>query len=166
MNGLAVVTPLHVVMQLAATIILFYIIHKYAYKSYLVYMEKRTTHINGSIDRADENLKLSEVELAKFQNERNELRDEKNNILSTTSKEAIIEKETIIKNSKERARLIIAKGNEELEKERSIVEGEISAEVMELVSLVSKKFVESTISKEDELKMINNAIEQVTNENK
>ena len=87
----------------------------------------------------------------------------KKDILNTTLKEAIVEKEEIIKETKEQARTIISKANAEVEKDKLRVQNELSGEVMDLVSLVAEKFVAERLSKEDEDKMIKDAIAKVSN---
>ena len=106
---------------------------------------------------------LSEEELAIVLKEKEEIKSTKKDILNTTLKEAIVEKEEIIKETKEQARTIISKANAEVEKDKLRIQNELSGEVMDLVSLVAEKFVAERLSKEDENKMIEDAIMKVTN---
>ena len=48
-------------------------------------------------------------------------------------------------------------------KKKLRIQNELSGEVMDLVSLVAEKFVAERLSKEDENKMIEDAIMKVTN---
>jgi len=154
---------LEVIFQLCATVVLILVIKKYTYKAYLEMMDKRTKTINDSITTAESNKVLSAKELEIVLKEKEEIKAGKKDILNATLKEATVEKEGIIKESKEQARAIISKANEEIEKDKLRIQGELSGEVMDLVSLVAEKFVSERLSKEDEDKMIKDAIAKVSN---
>ena len=154
---------LEIIFQLCATVVLILVIKKFTYKAYLEMMAKRTKTVNDNIMTAENNKILSEEELAIVLKEKEEIKSTKKDILNTTLKEAIVEKEEIIKETKEQARTIISKANAEVEKDKLRIQNELSGEVMDLVSLVAEKFVAERLSKEDENKMIEDAIMKVTN---
>ncbi len=150
--------------QIASTILLVYLVHKWTYAMYTEYMDTRTKTVNASIDDAIENKAKTEVVLAEVEAEKKDLQARKQEIIAATTMQARAEKEDIINDSKQKARELIDSANKQIESERKAVEGELAQEVMELATLVSEKFLIDQIKNQDIDSLIQQALNEVQNE--
>ena len=149
--------------QLIAIIVTFLIIKKFGYKSFKAVMDARKSFIEDSISSAAESkLEATELKLVAA-TERDEVRQNKKLIIDEAHKNAKKEAEGIVQKSKDNAKNIITKAHSDIEQEKITVQAELSGDVMDLVSLVSAKFIAGNISKEVEESMINDAIALVSN---
>jgi F-type H+-transporting ATPase subunit b len=152
-----------VVMQLAATLLLVLFIKKKTYKMYQEYMQKRTSYVNDAITTASENKEQSEVLIKVLDDERNEIKVNKQALYNDAVREGNLEKDQIITDAKVRAREILEKASNDVESQKTQVENEISADVFDYVSQVAAIYIGENMTKEDELKLINQAVDKVAN---
>ena len=154
-----------VIMQLLATLIMVLFLKKKTYQMYLDYMDKRTNFVNEAIETADVNKKSSEEVLKNLQDEKEEIKSTKKELYNEVVKEGNLEKHIIIDDAKARARQILEKAQKEVESEKEGVARELSDDVFDYVTQVAAKFMVSSMTKEDEEKLIQEAISKVSNEN-
>ncbi len=150
--------------QLISTVILVLLVRKWTYAMYTEYMEKRTETVNNSINKSIDNEARTSKILEEVEAEKKDLTTRKQEIIAITSKEARSEKEAILNDSKQKAREIIEAANTQIQNERKAVEDELAGEVMELVSLVSEKFLTDQVKNQDMDSLIQQALNEVTNE--
>ncbi len=150
--------------QLLSTVLLVYLVRKWTYSMYVEYMQKRTETVNGSINEAINNKEQTAKILEDIEAEKLDITSRKQEIIAATSKDARLEKEEIINESKVKARELIDSANKQIENERQAMESELASEVMELVSLVSEKFLIEQLENQDTNKLIEQALKEVVNE--
>lgn len=150
--------------QLISTVILVLLVRKWTHKMYTEYMDKRTESVNSSINNAIDNESKTAKVLKDVEAEKQDLTTRKQEIIAVTAKEARAEKEAIINDSKQKARELIEAANVQIENDRKSVEGELAGEVMELVSLVSEKFLTDQVKNQDTDSLIQQALNEVINE--
>ncbi len=153
------------IFQILSTILLVVLVRKWTYAMYVEYMAKRTETVNASINEAVDNKEKTASVLKEVEAQQKELTERKQEIIAATSKEARAEKDEIINESKVKARELIDSANKQIENERMAVENELASEVMDLVSLVSEKFLTDQIENQDMDTLIMQALNEVKNEN-
>ncbi len=147
-----------IIFQLVASIGLFLIIRKYAWPGFKQSILERGKYINKTLDEAEKIKAESVAAKDKYEIEVNEIKNAKKEIFASTTKEANLQKEQIINESKQRGREIIEKSKQEAELSIEMIENQIQKEMMMYVNEVSSKFISEKISDEEELKMIEEAI--------
>jgi len=88
-------------------------------------------------------------------------REESAEIIRAASKKAHLRSYEIIADAKKEAGLIMAKADEDVEKEKKRARNELREEISELAVLVAQKVVEKEITESDHEKYINEFIENV-----
>ncbi len=161
-----VATPnlIEIIITIGGTTLLILLLAKYTQPAFKEYIAKRKAYINSTVEKTAEDGKKAELKLQEVTQREQEIKSKKAEILDRAKDEAATEKSSIIKASKEEARLIIEKANAEVEQDKKRVQDELSAEMMELVNAVSAKFIAQNITEEEEMQLINQAIGKV-NEN-
>ncbi len=148
-----------IIFQLFATIGLFLVIKIKAWPGLKESILERSNYINQTLDDA-ESLKAEGVETKeKYEAELNEVKSTKKDIYAQAAKEASVQREITIQESKERGREIIEKSKEEAELSKVMIESQIQKEMLAYVNEVAAKFISEKISDEEELKMIEDAVE-------
>lgn len=150
-----------IVLQLIATAILIAIITKFAYPMINQYLENRANYINDSIDETTKNKELSETELASLRAEKKEFSTKATEMEKQIRDEAIAEKNIIIGQSKEQAKVIVQKATEEVNSQISDVETELMSKAYDLVAEAAKLYLSKELTEEDDMKLINEAISKV-----
>lgn len=146
------------IISLGATLLLILFVIKNFQDPYKAYMAKRKEYVNGAIDESTKNAKETAQKLKDVSALEADIKSKKSEIIDRAKDEAMAEKTEIIKNSKEEARRIIEKANEEIAHDKKRVQNEISGDMVELVNLVSAKFIAQNITEEEDMNLINNAI--------
>lgn len=147
-----------IIFQLIATIGLFLIIKKKAWPGFRDSIVARGEYINKTLEDA-ENIKAENVKTKnECEAELNEVKNTKKDIFMQAEREASLQKEKIISESKIRGREIIEKSREEAEASKNLIEDQIQKEMLTYVNEVAAKFISEKISDEEELKMIENAV--------
>lgn len=147
-----------IIMQLIATLLLFLGIKFRAWPGLKASILARSKYINETLDDA-ENIKAESVETkAQYEAELNEVRNTKKDIFAQAEREASLQKEKTISDSKVRGREIIEKSKQEAELSKDMIESQIQKEMMLYVNDVAAKFISEKISDEEELKMIEDAV--------
>ncbi len=155
---------IEMIISLGATLLLILFVSKKLQGPYQEYMAKRKEYVNSAIDESRRNATESAAILEEVSALEADIKSQKSEIIDRAKDEAMAEKTEIIKNSKEEARRMIEKANEEIANDKERVQSEISGDMVELVNLVSAKFIAQNITEEEDMALINNAIGKV-NEN-
>lgn len=150
-----------IVLQLIATAILIAIITKFAYPMINQYLDNRANYINESIETTTKNKELSQNELASLKTEKKEFSTKATEMEKQIRNEAIVEKNVIIGQSKEQAKVIIQKATEEVNSQIADVETELMASAYDLVAEAAKLYLSKELTEEDDMKLINEAISKV-----
>lgn len=157
-------TILTVLFQIISMVLLITVIYKLTYNNFIEYLDNRKKHVNDSIESA-ENDALSAAKLKEeLLLDKNELKVSKIKTLEEAQLLGRQMGEEIISSSKDQARLLITKAHEEIEMDKKQAQSEISNEILDIVSLVSAKFISDNMSEEVQNELINQAIEAVNYE--
>jgi len=146
-------------------LVLAFLLMKFAWKPLLAMLEKREENIRQSLLDAEK--ARDELAHVKEDTEKllNEARNESQAIVAAGKKNAERMKDEIIEKaqSKSDALLEDAKKQIHLEKDRAILE--VKAEVVNLSMEVAKKLIKKNLSKEDNLKLINESLSNINPKN-
>ena len=146
-------------------LVLAFLLYKFAWKPLLTMLESRETTIRQSLADAEK----ARDELANVKEDTEKLlaeaRTESQAIVTAGKKNAQKMKEEIVENaqSKSDALLADAKKQINLEKDRAIAE--VKSEVVNLSIEVAQKLIKKNLSKEDNLKLINESLSSINPKN-
>lgn len=147
-----------IIFQLIATIGLFLFIRAKAWPGLRDSILARGEYINKQLEDA-ENIKAESIGTkAQYDAELNEVKNTKKDIFAQAAREASLQKEKTISDSKVRGREIIEKSRVEAEQSKDLIEAQIQKEMMLYVNEVAAKFISEKISDEEELEMIEKAV--------
>jgi len=146
-------------------LVLLFLLMKFAWKPLLVMLEKREDNIRKSLLDAEK----ARDELANVKEDTEKLLDkartESQAIVAAGKKNAERMKDEIIDKaqSKSDALLVDAKKQIDIEKDRAIAD--VKAEVVNLSMEVAEKLIKKNLSKEDNLKLINESLNSINQKN-
>ena len=146
-------------------LVLLFLLMKFAWKPLLVMLEKREENIKQALVDAEK--ARNELANVKEDTEKllNEARTESQAIVAAGKKNAERMQDDIVEKaqSKSDSLLADAKKQIELEKDRAITD--VRAEVVNLSMQVAEKLIKKNLSKEDNLKLINDSIGSINTKN-
>ncbi len=146
-------------------LVLLFLLMKFAWKPLLAMLEKREDNIRQSLLDAEK--ARDELVNVKEDTEKllSEARNESQTIVAAGKKNAERMKDVIVDKaqSKSDALLIEAKKQIEIEKDRAIAD--VKAEVVNLSMEVAEKLIRKNLSKEDNLKLINESLSSINPKN-
>ena len=146
-------------------LVLLFLLMKFAWKPLLAMLEKREDNIRQSLLDAEK--ARDELANVKEDTERllNEARNESQAIVATGKKNAERMKDEIVEKAQTKSDSLLAeaKNQIQIEKERAIVD--VKAEVVNLSMEVAKKLIKKNLTKEDNLKLINDSISSINPKN-
>ena len=146
-------------------LVLAFLLMKFAWKPLLAMLEKREDNIRQSLLDAEK--ARDELANVKEDTEKllNEARTESQAIVAAGKKNADRMKEEIVEKAQSKSDTILedAKKQINLEKDRAILK--VKAEVVNLSMEVAKKLIKKNLSKEDNLKLINDSISNINSKN-
>ena len=146
-------------------LVLLFLLMKFAWKPLLAMLEKRENNIRQSLLDAEK--ARDELVNVKGDTEKllSEARNESQAIVAAGKKTAERMKDEIVDKaqSKSEALLVDAKKQIEIEKDRAIAD--VKAEVVNLSIEVAKKLIRKNLTKEDNLKLINESLSSIKPKN-
>ncbi len=150
-----------VVLQILATIFLFFLIKKTAWKKITSMVDKRQNHINGAINDADN--KQAEASKLKKEQEKElaDLRSKKKTIIEESKKQAKNQENEIVDEAKQKARDILEKADNEIKQQEKDVQVQLSKELAQMSINVAEKFLAKEIDDEKEADLINQALKEI-----
>ncbi|MGO3706690.1 MAG: F0F1 ATP synthase subunit B [Mesonia hippocampi] len=148
--------------QTIVLLVLIFLMAKFAWKPILGAVKKREDSINGALDAAEkarlemENLKASnEKLLAEARTERDSMLKEARSIKDKMIAEATEE-------AQEKAKKILTNAQQSIEAEKKAALAEVKNEVATLsLDIAQKVVMKELASKEDQMKLVNNMLEDV-----
>ncbi len=153
------IEPVALALQLLATLGLFLIIKIKAWPKIKASVVDRAEYINETLTKTETELAKSKEAKEQHEAELSKIRNEKRDIIAATQKEANKNRDITIQESKIRGREIIEKSMEDAKQSKVLIEEQIQKEMMIYVNEVAAKFISEKISSEEELKMIEDAVE-------
>jgi len=146
-------------------LVLLFLLMKFAWKPLLAMLEKREENIRQALVDAEK----ARDELANVKDDTekllNEARAESQAIVAAGKKNAERMKDEIVEKAQSKSNALIneAKKQIELEKDRAITD--VRAEVVNISMQVAEKLIKKNLSKEDNLKLINDSLSNINPKN-
>jgi F-type H+-transporting ATPase subunit b len=161
-NGFVFTTAniMEIVIQLAATILLFVIVRFFFWKPLTKILENRKELIDKSLleaDAARENAKAIEAEL---QSELTKSKMEIKELLSKAEKDANVRREQIINDAKEEAKRRLDNLETELTLEKSKMEKDIRKEIVDIAFAAAEKIVAREIDHKKYLDVVDDILKE------
>lgn len=151
-------TLFQLVIQIINTCILCFILYKILYKPVLEFLNARKEKIANQID--DAALKLEEAENLKkeYEIKLSEIEKERSTILEDARIEAKENGKRIVDEASKEAKTLKDRAMKDIEREQDKAKDGIKTQIVELSSLMSKKFISEKITKDEQEKLINETI--------
>lgn len=164
-NPLVQVDPGLYIWTIIIFLVLLFLLMKFAWKPLLAMLEKREDNIRQALldaEKAREELANVKEDTEKLLNE---ARTESQAIVAAGKKSAERMKDEIVEKAQSKSDALLAdvKKQIELEKDRAIVE--VRAEVVNLSLQVAEKLIRKNLSKDDNLKLINESLSSIDQKN-
>ena len=150
---------------IAIFLVLAFLLYKFAWKPLLAMLEKRETSIRKSLLDAEK----AREELANVKEDTEKLlaeaRAESQEIVSASKKNAEKIKEEIVEQAQAKSDALLSdtKNQIQIEKDRAIAD--VKSEVVNLSIEVAQKLIQKNLSKEDNLKLINESLSSINSKN-
>ena len=146
-------------------LVLAFLLMKFAWKPLLAMLEKR-----------EENIKLALLDAEKARNELANVKEDTEKLLgeARTESQAIVAagkknaerlKDEIVEKAQSKSDALLADAKKQIELEKGSAITDVRAEVVNLSMQVAKKLIKKNLSKEDNLKLINDSIASINTKN-
>ena len=166
MEGLNVSVDFNLVnmlVQLTATLILYFILRKFLYSPIKDLLNKRQDYIMKNIEDSEKNNLKSQVALRDYELKLKEAKKEANDIVDQAKKRAddIVNKS--VSDAKEESRKIMEKADKELANKKSMAMDEMKGDMVNIAILAAEKLIGENISTKKDKEIIEKSIEEVGN---
>lgn len=145
-------------LQITATLVLFLIVYKFAWPSFIKAIDKRAEQVNSDIKQAELDKIAADQLKADYQLTLKGIGEEKDLILKDAKKIGQQEKDSIILTAHEMSSEIIKRTKAESINIQKQAQLEIEREMIEYVNLIAGKFINEQITEEEELKTLEQAV--------
>ncbi len=142
-------------------LILFLVFKKFLFGRVHKILEDRQNDVTEVYNKADESLEHAKNLETEYTALMQNAKEESAEIIKTASKKAQVRSDEIIADAKKEAGAILARADEDVEREKKRAQNELRGEISELAVMVAQKIVEKEISEEDHDRFINDFIENV-----
>lgn len=167
MEGLNVSVDFNLVnmlVQLTATLVLYFILRKFLYFPIKDLLNKRQDYIMKNVEDSEKNNLKSQVALRDYELKLKEAKKEANEIIDQAKKRAddIVNKS--VSNAKEESRKIMEKADKELANKKSMAMDEMKGDMVNIAILAAEKLIGENISTKKDKEIIEKSIEEVGKE--
>lgn len=167
MEGLNVSVDFNLVnmlVQLTATLVLYFILRKFLYHPIKDLLKKRQDYIMKNIEDSEKNNLKSQVALRDYELKLKEAKKEANDIVDQAKKRAddIVNKS--VNDAKEESRKIMEKADKELANKKSMAMDEMKGDIVNIAILAAEKLIGENVSTKKDKEIIEKSIEEVGKE--
>lgn len=167
MEGLNVSVDFNLVnmlVQLTATLVLYFILRKFLYFPIKDLLNKRQDYIMKNVEDSEKNNLKSQVALRDYELKLKEAKKEANEIVDQAKKRAddIVNKS--VSDAKEESRKIMEKADKELANKKSMAMDEMKGDMVNIAILAAEKLIGENISTKKDKDIIEKSIEEVGKE--
>ena len=164
MEGLNVSVDFNLVnmlVQLTATLVLYFILRKFLYYPIKDLLKKRRDYVMKNIEDSEKNNLKSQVALRDYELKLKEAKKEANDIVDQAKKRAddIVNKS--VNDAKEESRKIMEKADKELANKKSMAMDEMKGDMVNIAILAAEKLIGENISTKKDKEIIEKSIEEV-----
>lgn len=167
MEGLNVSVDFNLVnmlVQLTATLVLYFILRKFLYFPIKDLLNKRQDYIMKNVEDSEKNNLKSQVALRDYELKLKEAKKEANEIVDQAKKRSddIVNKS--VSDAKEESRKIMEKADKELANKKSMAMDEMKGDMVNIAILAAEKLIGENISTKKDKEIIEKSIEEVGKE--
>lgn len=167
MEGLNVSVDFNLVnmlVQLTATLVLYFILRKFLYFPIKDLLNKRQDYIMKNVEDSEKNNLKFQVALRDYELKLKEAKKEANEIVDQAKKRAddIVNKS--VSDAKEESRKIMEKADKELANKKSMAMDEMKGDMVNIAILAAEKLIGENISTKKDKEIIEKSIEEVGKE--
>ena len=167
MEGLNVSVDFNLVnmlVQLTATLVLYFILRKFLYFPIKDLLNKRQDYIMKNVEDSEKNNLKSQVALRDYELKLKEAKKEANEIVDQAKKRAddIVNKS--VSDAKKESRKIMEKADKELANKKSMAMDEMKGDMVNIAILAAEKLIGENISTKKDKEIIEKSIEEVGKE--
>ncbi|UQK59867.1 F0F1 ATP synthase subunit B [Fenollaria massiliensis] len=150
--------------QLTATLVLYFILRKFLYFPIKDLLNKRQDYIMKNVEDSEKNNLKSQVALRDYELKLKEAKKEANEIVDQAKKRAddIVNKS--VSDAKEESRKIMEKADKELANKKSMAMDEMKGDMVNIAILAAEKLIGENISTKKDKEIIEKSIEEVGKE--
>ena len=167
MEGLNVSVDFNLVnmlVQLTATLVLYFILRKFLYFPIKDLLNKRQDYIMKNVEDSEKNNLKSQVALRDYELKLKEAKKEANEIVDQAKKRAADIVNKSVSDAKEESRKIMEKADKELANKKSMAMDEMKGDMVNIAILAAEKLIGENISTKKDKEIIEKSIEEVGKE--
>lgn len=167
MEGLNVSVDFNLVnmlVQLTATLVLYFILRKFLYFPIKDLLNKRQDYIMKNVEDSEKNNLKSQVALRDYELKLKEAKKEANEIVDQAKKRADDIVNNSVSDAKEESRKIMEKADKELANKKSMAMDEMKGDMVNIAILAAEKLIGENISTKKDKEIIEKSIEEVGKE--
>lgn len=159
--GFDLQTLLQLAWQAAAVLILFYFLGRLLFNPVREILAKRSEEIESTLDKIEADSKEAEQLKAEYDGKLKSIKTEADKILAHAHTRAVAREDEIVKAANEDAGKIMQRAHLEIEREREQMKDDIRREIIEVATILASKFVEVSLSEEQQKVLINETINEM-----
>jgi len=159
--GFDLQTLIQIAWQALAILLLFYFLGKLLFKPVREILTKRSTEIESTLDKIEADNKAAQQLIAEYDNKLKNIKAEANKILAHAHTRAVAREDEIVKEAHEEAGKIMQRAHLEIEREKEQMKDEIRKEIIEVATLMAGKFVEASLSEEQQQVLVTETINEM-----
>ena len=147
--------------QLINTFIICVALGWFLYKPVKEFLRKRSERIANQLLEAENAVKESQRNRSTYEQKLAEIDQERSDILEKARKIAIEKENAIIENARREASVILNRARLEIEREQDKAKSEVKTQMIEIASLIAKKYVQASIDLALQDRLIDEAIQDL-----
>jgi len=161
MLGFDVQTLIQVLLHMSAVLLLFFLLAKLLFNPVREILENRKKEIETTLDKIESDNEAAETLKAEYDNKLKSIKAEADKILAHAHTRAVAREDEIVKEAHEEATKIMQRAHLEIERERDQMKDDIRREIIEVATIMASKFVEISLSEEQQKVLINETINEM-----
>ena len=150
-----------IIFTLCNLLILFLVFKHFLFGRVHKILDERQNDVSETYNKADAALEHAKSLESEYSGLMEGAKEESAQMIKTASKKAQLRSDEIISEAKNEASAILARADEDVEREKKRAQNELRGEVSELAVLVAQKVVEKEITEADHERFINEFIDNV-----
>ncbi|MGN1481131.1 F0F1 ATP synthase subunit B [Porcipelethomonas sp.] len=150
-----------IIFTLCNLLILFLVFKHFLFGRVYKILDERQNDVSETYNKADEALEHAKSLESEYSGLMEGAKEESAQMIKAASKKAQMRSDEIISEAKSEASAILARADEDVEREKKRAQNELRGEVSELAVLVAQKVVEKEITEADHERFINEFIDNV-----
>lgn len=148
-------------LQMMAALLLFYVLGRLLFNPVREILRKRQEEIETTFNKIEADSKEASELKTEYDGKLKNIKFEADKILSHAHTRAVAREDEIVKEAHEEANRIIQRAHLEIERERESMKDDVRREIIEVATLMASKFVEVSLSDEQQRVLISQTINEM-----